>query len=158
MSLPDFFRNETRVGFSHTKGPPKETASDGCGGSFTPRSYRKHHFCFHFLFHLSPGCCNRAKSSYFVGSFITSIFFSVGYVQTPPSPSESPVSWVPYTIPPSDLPSKLERTLVPELAHRAMRFREHQALFNFMPSVRTGHDGVGFLGQLLDQLCRVRRT
>jgi len=68
-------------------------------------------------------------------SFITSIFFSVGYVQTPPSPSESPVSWVPYTIPPSDLPSKLERTLVPELAHRAMRFREHQALFNFMPSV-----------------------
>jgi hypothetical protein len=67
--------------------------------------------------------------------FIISIFFSVGYVQTPPSLSESPVSWVPYTIPPSDLPPKPERTLVPELAHRAMRFRQHQALFNFSPSV-----------------------
>jgi len=68
-------------------------------------------------------------------SFITSIFFSVGYVQTPPSPPESPVSWVPYTIPPSDLASKVERTSVPELAHRAMRFRQHQALFNFFPSI-----------------------
>lgn len=68
-------------------------------------------------------------------SFITSIFFSVGYVQTPPSLSESPVSWVPYTVLPSSLPSKLERTSVPELAHRAMRFRQHQALFNFFPSV-----------------------
>jgi hypothetical protein len=68
-------------------------------------------------------------------SFITSIFFSVGYVQTPPSHPESPVSWVPYTIPPSDLASKLERTLVPELAHRAMRFRQHSTLFNFVPSI-----------------------
>jgi hypothetical protein len=68
-------------------------------------------------------------------SFITSIFFSVGYVQTPPSPSESPISWVPYTILPSSLPSKVERTSVPELAHRAMRFRQHQAFFNFVPSV-----------------------
>ena len=68
-------------------------------------------------------------------SFITSIFFTVGYIQTPPSPTESPVSWVPYTILPSDLPPKLDRTLAPDLAHRAMRFRQHQALFNFEPSV-----------------------
>ena len=68
-------------------------------------------------------------------SFITSIFFSVGYVQTPPSPPESPVHWIPYTIPPSELGSKVERTSVPELAHRAMRFREHQSLFNFFPSI-----------------------
>jgi hypothetical protein len=68
-------------------------------------------------------------------SFITSIFFSVGYVQTPPSLPESPMSWVPYTILPSSLASKVERASVPELAHRAMRFREHQALFNFLPSV-----------------------
>lgn len=68
-------------------------------------------------------------------SFISSIFFSVGYVQTPPSPSESPTSWVPYTILPSDVPSKVERTSVPELAHRAMRFRDHQSLFNFLPSI-----------------------
>jgi hypothetical protein len=68
-------------------------------------------------------------------SFITSIFFSVGYVQTPPSPPESPMSWVPYTILPSSLASKVERTSVPELAHRAMRFRQHQGLFNFLPSV-----------------------
>jgi hypothetical protein len=67
--------------------------------------------------------------------FITSIFFSVGYVETPPSPMESPVSWIPYTIPPSDFASKVERTSVPELAHRAMRFRQHQASFNFFPSI-----------------------
>ena len=68
-------------------------------------------------------------------SFITSIFFSVGYIQTPPSLPESPVSWVPYTVLPSDLASKVERTSVPDLAHRAMRFRQHQALFNFFPSI-----------------------
>jgi hypothetical protein len=67
----------------------------------------------------------------------------VGYIQTPPSPPESPVSWVPYMIPPSDLPTKLERTLVPELAHRAMRFRQHQTLFNFMPSVSEPDTEVG---------------
>ena len=68
-------------------------------------------------------------------SFITSIFFSVGYIQTPPSLPESPVFWIPYTIPPSELASKVERTSVPELAHRAMRFRQHQSLFNFFLSI-----------------------
>jgi hypothetical protein len=67
--------------------------------------------------------------------FITAIFLSVGYVQTPYSPPESPVSWVPYAVLPSNLPSKLDRTVVPELAHRAMRFRDHKGLFNFSPSV-----------------------
>ena len=68
-------------------------------------------------------------------SFITSIFLSVGYLQTPPSQPESPISWLPYTIPPSDLENKVERTSVPELALRAMKFRECQGLFNFLPSV-----------------------
>ena len=67
--------------------------------------------------------------------FITAIFFSIGHVETPYSPPESPVSWVPYTILPSYLPSKLDRTVLPELAHRAMRFRDHKALFNFLPSL-----------------------
>jgi hypothetical protein len=67
--------------------------------------------------------------------FIAAIFFSVGYVETPYSPPESPVSWVPYTIPPSCLPSKVDRIVLPELAHRAMRFRDHKGLFNFSPSV-----------------------
>jgi hypothetical protein len=66
---------------------------------------------------------------------ITAIFFSVGYIQTPHSQPESPISWVPYTVPPGSLPSKLDRTIVPELAHRAMRFRDHKGLFNFSPSV-----------------------
>ena len=49
--------------------------------------------------------------------FITAIFLSVGYVQTPYSPPKSPVSWVPYTVLPSNLPSKLNRTIIPELVH-----------------------------------------
>jgi len=67
--------------------------------------------------------------------FITAIFFSVGHIGTPHSSPASPVSWVPYTIPPSSLPPKLDRVFVPELAHRAMRFRDHKARFNFSPSV-----------------------
>ena len=67
--------------------------------------------------------------------FITAIFLSVGYVQTPYSPPKSPVSWVPYTVLPSNLPSKLDCTVIPELAHQAMRFRDHKGLFNFSPAV-----------------------
>lgn len=67
--------------------------------------------------------------------FITAIFFSVNSIDTPSSPAESPVSWIPYTVSPSKLPTKVERTAVPELAHRAMRFRDHRNLFNFSPSV-----------------------
>ena len=67
--------------------------------------------------------------------FITAIFFSIGHVETSYLAPESPVSWVPYTIPPAYLSPKLDRTVVPELAHQAMRFRDHKALFNFSPSV-----------------------
>ena len=67
--------------------------------------------------------------------FITAIFFTIAHIRTPYSPSEFPVSWVPYTIPPSCLPSKVDRTSLPELAHRALRFRDHKSIFNFSPSV-----------------------
>jgi hypothetical protein len=68
-------------------------------------------------------------------SFITSIFLSVGYVQTPPSQPEFPISWVPYTILPSKLENKVERTSVPELALRAMRFRSAKVSSTFcLPS------------------------
>jgi hypothetical protein len=67
--------------------------------------------------------------------FITAIFFSAGHVETPYSPPESPVSWVPYTVPPRSLQPKPDRTVVSDLAHRAMRFRDYKSLFTFAPSV-----------------------
>ena len=67
--------------------------------------------------------------------FITAIFFSIGHVETPHLAPKSPMSWVPYTILPTYLPSKLDCTVLLELVHQAMQFRDHKVLFTFSPSV-----------------------
>ena len=61
--------------------------------------------------------------------FITSIFLTTSRIPTPYLPPESPTSWVPYTIEP--LTTSVNRTSVPELAHRAMRFWDYPQHFTF---------------------------
>lgn len=66
---------------------------------------------------------------------VSGIFFSIGHVPEPYIPAHCPLSWVPYTVPPRNFDSTADRTAVPELAHRAMRFREYKNSFKFSASV-----------------------
>lgn len=66
---------------------------------------------------------------------ISCIFMSVGYVPEPYMPSYYPVSFIPYSIAPRPAEGTVDRTSVPDLAHRAMRFRDYKTHFKFSASI-----------------------
>ncbi|KAF8276541.1 hypothetical protein DL93DRAFT_1698549, partial [Clavulina sp. PMI_390] len=67
--------------------------------------------------------------------FITALLWSLGWTSTVEPLAEGPISWRPYTVSPEDVPSLANRTVVSDLAHRAMRFRSHKANFVFSSTV-----------------------